>query len=214
MKKYKYVYKGTSGISVCGQVARKPGDIIEIPIKNYTHKKFVSKDGGKNYPKGIHKLAGVGSGIDCLLIGRGESSKKFDYKEIKGIRIAINPRIELLKKIDVDYIVYLENNYSDYINKHIKYFKDIAIIGNGLALNCEKVDYCYGRDDLIEGNSSGFYAVQIAQLMGFKNISLIGFDYSGKEYKKETFDLWLSDFDKIDMKGIKQLNKKSNLKEY
>ena len=212
MKLYKYCYSGTNGLSVCGQTASRPGDVIEIPIKNYTHKLFKSMDGGKSYPKNIDELKSKYKDKKCLLIGRGESSQKFDYSKYKSyIKIAVNPREDVIKKSNPDYIVYLENNYSIFINRNIKLFKDINVIGNDLALNCEKVDYHYGKNEVIEGASSGFYALQIALLMKFKSIDLIGYDYTGDEYPKETFDLWLKDFHKLDLNNVTQLNKDSNL---
>lgn len=213
MKSYKYKYVGTSGITVLGQEANYIGDVISIPIKNFSHKLFKSMDGGKSYPKNINDLKGKFKGKKCLLVGRGESSQKIPVEPCKyDAVIAVNPRANVLRMASPGYVVYLENNYSIFINRNIELFKDIKVIGNDLALNCEKVDYHYGKNEVIEGASSGFYALQIALLMGFKSIDLIGYDYTGDEYPKETFDLWLKDFDRLkDNKLIKQLNKKSRL---
>jgi len=212
-KLYTYVYTGTSGISVLGQEAHRPGDEIKIPIKNFRHKKFRSKDGGINYPEPIIKLKGKHNKKWALLIGRGESCNNFEYKKYKNyIRIAINPNEEILKKAKPNYVVYLENNYSQFINKNLKLFKDIVVIGNELALDCEIVRYCYGKENVIEGSSSGFYALQIAQLMGCSKIYLIGYDYTGHEYKKSIYNKWLKDFEKIkNKKNIINLYKESRL---
>lgn len=214
IKKYKYKYKGTSGINVMGQEAHAVGDVIEIPIKNFVHKLFKSVDGGKSFPESVLKLKGKHKNKKCLLVGRGESSEKFDYNKYTrnyDVVIAVNPRVDLIHDISPFYVVYLENNYATYINRNIYYFLNSKVIGNDLALNCEHVDYHYGRKELIEGSSSGFYALQIAQLMGLKTIDLIGYDYYGKEYPEEIFNKWIKDFSALNLKGVKQLNKKSKL---
>ena len=216
MKLYKYIYKGTTSLTVLKQTVRKPGDSMEIPFNNFKHKNFISADGGMNYPKNIMKLKNKLKGNKCLLIGRGESSESFNYDDYnKHIRIAVNPSKKVIKKAHPDYIVYLENNYSDFINDNLDLFKDIIVIGNELALNCDKVDYCYGREEVIEGKSSGNYAVQIAILLGMKDLSFIGYDYYGKEYEDDRLNVWLDDIKgvmyKLDKVKLNQLNKKSLL---
>jgi hypothetical protein len=213
MKKYKYIFTGSAGVCVLGQTAEKPGDIIEIPVKNFRHINFRSADGGKDYPKNVRKLFGKGKGKKCLLIGRGPSSIDFNYTKYKDYaKIAVNPSKKVIKKARPDYIVYLENNYSVFINKNIDLFNQILIIANDLALNCEKLDYHYGRTEVIEGASSGFYALQIALKMEFDSLEIIGYDYYGDEYPKETFKNWLLDFKKLNLKNITNLNKDSKLK--
>ncbi|MEE9119477.1 MAG: hypothetical protein V3U02_12910 [Calditrichia bacterium] len=212
-KLYKYVYKGTSGISVLNQEAHRPGDVITIPVKNFRHRNFVPMDGQIGYPKPIMDLKDKFKNKWVLLIGRGESCNKTDYKLYKNyIKIAVNPSEEILKKAKPEYVIYLENNYAQFINRNLKSFKGIVIIGNQLALDCEYVNYCYGDDSVIPGHSSGFYALQIAQIMGFKKIYLTGYDYTGKEYPLKTFTLWVNDFKAIkNKKNIYNLNKDSRL---
>lgn len=212
-KLYKYLFVGTSPRTVMGQTVIMAGDIIEIPKKNYIHPLFKSQDGGKNFPVPISKLKNRWDGRKCLLIGRGGSSKTFDYKKYKKyIRIAVNIRVDLIDKVKPDYIIYLENVYSTYINRNIKKYKDINVIGCDRSLNCEKVDYYFNKDHVLEGSGVGFYALQIAEIMGFSEINLIGYDYYGDEYDNKTFSLWLSDFKRVEWKSkIINLNKKSKL---
>ncbi len=100
-----------------------------------------------------------------------------------------------------------------------------------------RTDYYFNWDIIREGFHTGFYALQIAEFIGFKEIYLVGYDYyseGGRIYYFENEDdfeiteverdMLLSifeskrlqdDFDKIDWKAkIYNCNPKTELKKF
>jgi len=171
-----------------------------------------------------------------LVIGSGESAKHFDFSVIPTDWIIIVPNFCFLNlPKPVDFVIHTdrffcnwvsENGYPILYNKIVSYEKVIFRL----------TDYYFDFEIFKEGCHTGFYALQLAELLGLKKIFLIGFDYKFTSDNKAHYyegkisiypsekrmiqrvlekGYWLKDFDYKRWKSeIYNLNPDSNLNKF
>ena len=124
--------------------------------------------------KSIMKLKGSEAGNVCLIIGGGCSVNNFDFDKLPDDikRMSVN---WCFVDTRLDYLIYsdpffIENHRSMAIPENCK------VIGYQ-RFHSERTDYIFNFNEIQMGFHSGFYALQIAELLGFSEIYLIGYDY-------------------------------------
>ena len=184
--------------------------------------------------KNFDELKNIESGRKCVIIGGGCSVSEFDFKSLdKNIkRIAVN---RCFVGTRIDYQIYSDNFFIEWNKKYP--IEDHIVLISHEKKSCERTDFSYDWDDIVEGFHTGFYALQVAVQLGFTEIYLIGFDYyddNGKlHYYEGKFNTSLlpierkfflrqlhsgrliADFDRIDWPvKIYNCNTKSQLKRF
>jgi len=182
--------------------------------------------------KSIKKLKNTQRG-ECLIIGGGTSVNEINFTSLLPMKkIAVN-RYHL--KHTVDYQIHTDKYFSEWLERNPIPEETILI---GLESHATKrTDYFFNWNIITEGFHTGFYALQIAEYLGFREIYLVGYDYYAKgeriyyfdsepdfEITEVEKDMMLSvfdskrlqdDFDKIDWKAkIYNCNPKSELKKF
>jgi len=184
--------------------------------------------------KHISEIKNIESG-SLLLIGGGTSVRDFDFTKVPDDvkRMSVNWSFVDTR---IDYLVYTDSFFAQHVSE-IPFDESVVFIG--LDRNIfDGADYFFTFDDIREGFHTGYYALQIAEYLGFKKIYLIGYDYCADEngrlhyyegngliditdqekslYNKElNKGLWLKDFDhNIWDAEIYNCNPKSKLKKF
>ncbi len=169
----------------------------------------------------------------CLLIGGGMSVNSFDFKSLpKDIKIIAVNRC-FVDNINIDYQVFTDPFFKKWTTENM--IKDRRILIGPWHIDFDRTDYYYEFENHIyEGFHTGYHALQIAQLLGFEKIYLIGYDYyeSGllhyyenndsteiteleKQSIRNSFTKWINDFNKIKWNAkIYNCNPKSELKKF
>ena len=183
--------------------------------------------------KSIQELKNSNSG-KCLLIGSGPSVAGFDFKSLPDDmkRIAIN---RCFVDSRIDYQIYCDHFFKAWTVRYP--IQDDRVLIGFESKTFPRMDYFFNWRDLVEGFHTGFYALQIAELIGFKKIYLVGYDYYTEKGKIHYYDgqhgtsitdaekrmylrvlltdRLLRDFDRIDWNAeIYNCNPKSKLKKF
>ena len=168
----------------------------------------------------------------CILIGGGPSVNDFDFSKLSNdfVNIAVN---RCFVDIRVDYQIFTDPFFKEYST--INPINDSRILIGPKHIDFYRTDYYYEFENHIyEGYHSGYHALQIAQLLGFTEIYLIGYDYyedtllhyyegnglteiteNEKQSIRTSFKKWIDDFDKIKWNAkIYNCNQKSKLKKF
>ena len=182
--------------------------------------------------KNINELTKLESG-KCILIGGGHSVSliKFDELDSTIMRIAVN---RCFINTRIDYQIFADGFFLEWIVNHP--IKDARILIGAKGNEADRMDYYYDYSDGIsEGFHSGYHALQIAELLGFDEIYLIGYDYYEANNKlhyyegqfdteiteaekngiRKLFNKWLKDFDRHKWTAkIYNCNPNSRLKKF
>jgi hypothetical protein len=154
----------------------------------------------------LKKFNDIHTGEDCFIIGNGPSLNKMDLSFLKDYYTFGLNKIHLFQKYNLD-ISYLVSVNPHVINQTIDQF-ELSKIPTFISLqnsdnyipknkNIYKIDsqseFGFGQkmeDQMFEGGTVTYVAMQIAFAMGFKRIALIGLDHSfeqkGKPNSEET----------------------------
>ena len=135
----------------------------------------------------VLKLKDKYTGKIGLIIGGGCSVNEFDFSSVPEEVIRINVNWSFIDT-RIDYTIYADN-----------FFRGEVIKGNYKVPEASKVigyekfiysgtDYFFNFNDVVIGFHSGYYALQIAQIMGFDSIYLIGFDYKENDGKLHYYE--------------------------
>lgn len=164
----------------------------------------------------------------CYVIGSGPSLTGFDFDALpEGYRIGANKSAWLA---NCDALVSIDKNFWRNYSKEIAAFKgDKYITQNTLR---DQPDYGakimghdrgdgFSRDpNTLRGSNSGFAALNLAYLLGYKEIALLGFDFqwsSGKSHFHDGYTwqnkqadrhlaTWQRAFDTIDQSDVNIVN--------
>jgi hypothetical protein len=181
--------------------------------------------------KNISELYNLESG-KCVLIGGGYSVNGFDFNSLDSeiMRIAVN---RCFVDTRIDYQIFTDPFFIEWIKKYP--LEDARCLIGPRHLIYDRVDFYYDFGEHInEGFHTGYHALQIAELLGFEEIYLIGFDYNSngkahyyeglynteiteleKKAVKSSFGKWLKDFNKREWKAkIYNCNPDSGLKKF
>jgi hypothetical protein len=181
----------------------------------------------------ITHLTNLESG-KCVLIGGGPSVAYFDFDSLDStiMRMAVN---RCFIETRIDYQVFGDGFFLEWLDDHP--LKDARVLIGAKGNNHGRIDYYYDfLDGVSEGRHTGYHALQIAEMLGFQEIFLIGFDYhEGKKgklhyYEGEfgteitrqekdgiwrLFPEWLKDFDRHKWEAdIYNVNPDSKLKKF
>jgi len=134
--------------------------------------------------KSIQELKGVQSG-KCVIFGGGTSLEKVKLKKIDTslMRLAVN---RCFLETRIDFQVYTDSFFVEWTEDH-PIQDGTILIGLGSKI-FERTDYYFNWNDVVEGFHTGFYALQIAELLGFEEIYLLGYDYYMKNGKLHYYD--------------------------
>lgn len=169
----------------------------------------------------ITQLKDIGYGLDLLIVGRGPSvlDFRFDLVPDSCDIIAVNEqRFELTKygqDTKPEYMIYMDECEKEFIEKN-GLLDDIILI-SPKSTACARTDFYFDETTVrLTGSTTVYYALQIAQIMGYKNVYMIGVDmkpsengtirYLGddkitpahrKEYIEKDFDNMIKCFDNI-----------------
>ena len=126
--------------------------------------------------KSIIALKGTERG-KCIIIGGGNSVKeffkKYSYEVIQEFpTMAVNFCFLPLR---IYYQVYMDNFFLEWLKDH-KIDNQAVLVGFWKKV-CSRTNYFFDFNIIREGFHTGFYALQIAQFLGFEEIYLVGFDY-------------------------------------
>ena len=169
----------------------------------------------------IQQLHGCGAGRRLLIIGRGNSvlDFRFDLLPDDVDTMAVNEqRLEMTKygyDIIPTFMIYMDLCEKEFIEKNGLIDGLILIAPKSTA--CARVDYIFDETDVVlNGSTTVYYALQIAEKMGYAAAYLIGVDmkpsatgrirYLGddkinathrKEYIEKDFKNMISCFDKF-----------------
>ena len=129
----------------------------------------------------INTLKDLGRGRKCLIVGGGQSLNGFDW-----FSIPKDTYIICTNNHEIDYadmIIYYDKDMKEYYtNNNIKPFQLLLSFRHKKTLDytCSNTTHYYTYDDMVFGDS-GYHALQFAdKIFNFKEIYLIGFDYTIK----------------------------------
>ena len=179
--------------------------------------------------KSIIKLKNKKKYKKCLIVGGGHSVKYFNFDNLtKNFEIiGINWTIDVYVRYPIKYVV-CDRKVPNSLTKDL-FIDKVKLIG----YKEDKVDY-YFNDLIYMGDHTGVRALQCAQIMGYKEIYLIGYDYYDIDgiihyfgdtihkmwlgwegfyrNRKEKFRTFIKDFDNVEWRNnIYNCNKKSKL---
>jgi hypothetical protein len=175
----------------------------------------------------ITSLAGKYTDKELLIVGGGPSWQNVDYSKLsKGIIVMV---INYNFSINCDFMIYTDTTIAEYL-RAVKYKDDRKIIGHYQRVDGQ-ADYFYKENaPFKQCKHTTAYALQIAQVMGFRKKYLIGCDYYRypgnrdycyKKLKNYTYkesggriNAFIRDYDIIKAKDVYQLNPESRLKKY
>lgn len=128
----------------------------------------------------INQLRGFGKGRKCLLVGGGHSLKGFSLDSVP-------PDVYIIcannhKYLSADMVVYMDADMNQYWEEcGEELYDDTLLIGyshKAIANVCERCTHYYTHEDMVFGDT-GFHMLQFAdKIFNFKEIYLIGYDYS------------------------------------
>jgi len=181
----------------------------------------------------INELKNLETG-KCVLIAGGSSVNDFDFSNLdsKITRIAVN---RCFVDTRIDYQIFCDGFFLEWIDKHP--IEDGRVLIGPILSEHKRVDYYYSfLRGISEGRHTGYVALQIAELLGFDEIYLVGYDYYEDEngllhYYEGRFDTeitpaekngirrllknWIDDFDRHRWSAkIYNCNPKSKLKKF
>lgn len=169
---------------------------------------------------------------DCFVIGSGPSLEGFDFGQLpKSVyRIGANKSAWLA---DCDALVSIDRRFHREFRKEIEAFpgdkfmsraEDVPIPGV-VYLAYERGDGLSEKLNTLKGSNSGYAAMNLAYLLGYKKIALLGFDFGwGNDSKSHFHDgytwqsnaahrhlrTWARAFPKakpqLDAKGVEVIN--------
>jgi len=182
--------------------------------------------------KNIKELTNLESG-KCVLIGGGPFVSRFDFSKVRSevSRLAVN---RCFVDSRIDYQIFADSFFSEWIRDHP--IQDARILIGNKERKDGRMDYYFDfMDSVSEGFHTGYHALQIAELLGFDEVYLVGFDYYEEDGKihyyegehgteitdaekagmRKLLDKWVVDFDKHKWKAmIYNCNPKSKLKKF
>lgn len=156
--------------------------------------------------KNINELSNLESG-KCVLIGGGPSVSSFDFSSLLSpvMRIAVN---RCFVDIRIDYQVFADEFFLEWISEHP--IKDARVLIGNKERSSGRMDFYFDFENGIsEGFHTGYHALQIAEMLGFEEIYLIGFDYyevkNKIHYYEGYFDTKITEAEKNGIRSL--LNK-------
>jgi hypothetical protein len=177
--------------------------------------------------KPITDIAGTKKDKRCLIVGGGPSWKDINYDLLADdVEVMV---VNYNFDIKCNYQIFTDKSIADDL-RTVRFKDNRKLIGNIENLEGQ-ADYSFSQyKNVFTCLHTGAYAVQVAKIMGYDKIYLIGFDYTrypdGKDYyyKKRSqytykdsggrVQKFIEDFNKLKAKNVWQLNPDSKLKKY
>jgi hypothetical protein len=151
----------------------------------------------------IDQLKDTGAGKRLLIVARGMSVLDFRFDLLPDdveTMIVNEQNLESTKygaDVIPNYMIYTDPDQADFVQKY-GLLDDIILIGFK-GNPCYRMDYWFNEEQIrMDGCTTVYYALQIAQLMGFREIYLIGVDLktSGSGQVRYIGDHHLTDAEK------------------
>jgi hypothetical protein len=134
----------------------------------------------------ITQLQNIGDGRRLLIIGRGNSviNFRFDLLPDDVDTMAVNEQRFELTKYGADlipmYIIYMDLCEKEFIEKN-ELMEGIILI-SPKSTACARTDFYFDETTVqLDGCTTVYYALQIAQMMGYDETYLIGVDMQAKD---------------------------------
>lgn len=162
----------------------------------------------------------MGDRSKCFIVGGGPSLIGFNFDFLKSVdTIAVNEAIRYLPEakyfITMDYLywtrfnpmgkfrttcVFVVNEFESYIEDHAGYIKDTRngmiydlSLFNVIIKSQHKLGLGKSFDGFVHGSNSGFCALQLALLLGYKEIYLLGIDLISNSHGSHFHNSYVSD---------------------
>lgn len=141
---------------------------------------------------------------ECFILGGGQSLAEYDIASIKDDIIAVNYSLRL--RPDAKYFVGLDTKIHIDLKEELENYNG-AIFYDRLIKRYDKANYIWIKQTSVFSqffpyvyaeNNSGIAAINIAYLLGYRKINLVGFDFYGE-----------NNFTKAEDEYFERVNKKA-----